>query len=329
MSKLTRRTFMAAAGGVAASATLGNSGFAQAAYPSRPIQLICPWGAGGGTDAVARIIGTLLEKDLGQPVAVVNRTGGKRCRRTQRHFDCGAGRLHDRHHHRRDRDDALDGPDPAWAGRLHPRSPLVNEDAPVVIVKADGPYKDLKGLLDAIKANPGKLKASGTAQGGIWHLALVGMLQALKFPANAVPWVPSTGSAAGLQDLMAGGVDIVCCSAAEGKALVDAGRVKYVCVMSEKRDPSLPNIPTMKEATGTDYATGTWRGIAAPKNLPAPILEKLTTSLKKAYDSKEFKDFMTNRNFGMSWAAGKDYAAFMAKSDAAMGNSMKSAGLAK
>jgi tripartite-type tricarboxylate transporter receptor subunit TctC len=328
MSKLTRRTFMAAAGGVAASATLGNSGFAQAAYPSRPIQLICPWGAGGGTDAVARIIGTLLEKDLGQPVAVVNRTGGNG---VVGHSAISTA--------------APDGYTIGiitveivmmhWMGltQLGPADytpiALVNEDAPVVIVKADGPYKDLKGLLDAIKANPGKLKASGTAQGGIWHLALVGMLQALKFPANAVPWVPSTGSAAGLQDLMAGGVDIVCCSAAEGKALVDAGRVKYVCVMSEKRDPSLPNIPTMKEATGTDYATGTWRGIAAPKNLPAPILEKLTTSLKKAYDSKEFKDFMTNRNFGMSWAAGKDYAAFMAKSDAAMGNSMKSAGLAK
>lgn len=328
MTNLTRRTFMAAASGAAATATLGAPSFAQAAFPSRPIQLICPWGAGGGTDAVARIIGTLMEKDLGQPIAVVNRTGGNGV--------VGHSAI------------ATAAPDGYtigiitveivmmhWMGltQLGPAdySPigLVNEDAPVVIVKADGPYKDLKALIDAIKANPGKLKASGTAQGGIWHLALVGMLQALKIAPSAVPWVPSTGSAAGLQDLVAGGVDIVCCSAAEGKSLVDAGRVKYVTVMAAKRDPALPDVPTMKEATGVDYATGTWRGIAAPKNLPAPILDKLTASLKKAYDSKEFKDFMTNRGFGMIWAPSKDYADFMAKSDAAMGESMKSAGLAK
>jgi tripartite-type tricarboxylate transporter receptor subunit TctC len=328
MSKLTRRTFIAAAGGAAATATLSTSGFAQAAYPSRPIQLICPWGAGGGTDAVARIIATLMEKDLGQPIAVVNRTGGNGvvghsaiATATPDGYTLGIITVELVMMH--------------WMGltQLVPTDyapiGLVNEDPPVVIVKSDGPYKDLKALIDAVKANPGKLKGSGTSQGGIWHLALVGMLQSLKIPASAVPWVPSTGAAAALQDLVAGGVDVVCCSAAEGKSLVDAGKVKYVCVMSEKRDPTLPNLPTLKEAMGSDYITSTWRGIAGPKNLPAPILEKLSASLKKAYDSKEFKDFMTNRNFGMSWAGGKDYAAFMAKSDAAMGEAMKSAGLAK
>jgi tripartite-type tricarboxylate transporter receptor subunit TctC len=328
MTRLTRRTFVAAAGGAAASVTLGSQGFAQAVYPNRPIQLICPWGAGGGTDAVARIIGALMEKDLGQPIAVVNRTGGNGV--------VGHSAI------------ATAAPDGYtlgiitvelvmmhWMGltQLNPADytpiGLVNEDPPVVIVKADGPYKDLKTLIDTAKASPGKLKGSGTSQGGIWHLALVGMLLSLKMPASTIPWVPSTGSAAALQDLIAGGVDVVCCSAAEGKSLVDAGKVKYVCVMAGKRDSTLPDVPTLKEAMGSDYITSTWRGIAGPKNLPAPILEKLSASLKKACDSKEFKDFMANRNFGTSWAGGKDYAAFMAKSDAAMGEAMKSAGLAK
>jgi tripartite-type tricarboxylate transporter receptor subunit TctC len=327
MTRLTRRTFITAATGAAATATLGAPSFAQA-YPSRPIQLICPWGAGGGTDAVARIVGTLLEKDLGQPVTVVNRTGGNGV--------VGHSAI------------ATAAPDGYtiglltveivmmhWMGltQLGPADytpiGLVNEDAPVIIVKSDGPYKDLKELIDAIKANPGKLKASGTAQGGIWHLALVGMLQALKIPPSAVPWVPSTGAAAGLQDLVAGGVDIVCCSAPEGKSLVDAGRVKYLAVMSSRRDPTLPNLQTLKEITGAEFATGVWRGIAGPKNLPTPIFDKLLASLKKAYDSKEYKEFMTNRNFGMSWAAGQEFGAFMVKADAGMGESMKSAGLAK
>jgi tripartite-type tricarboxylate transporter receptor subunit TctC len=99
--------------------------------------------------------------------------------------------------------------------------------------------------------------------------------------------------------------------------------------MAPRRDPTLPDLQTLKEITGAEYATGVWRGIAGPKNLPAPIFDKLLASLKKAYDSKEYKEFMTNRNFGMSWAAGPEFGAFMVKSDAAMGESMKSAGLAK
>src|SRR5512147_1014676 len=77
MTKFTRRSFVAST--VAAGAGLGlglKPSFGQAAYPNRPIQLICPWGAGGGTDATARIVAALLEKDVGQPINVVNRTGG-------------------------------------------------------------------------------------------------------------------------------------------------------------------------------------------------------------------------------------------------------------
>src|SRR5881397_2820490 len=77
MSKLTRRSFAASVAATAASAGFGlKPSFAQASYPSRPIQLICPWGAGGGTDATARIVAALMEKDFGQPINVVNRTGG-------------------------------------------------------------------------------------------------------------------------------------------------------------------------------------------------------------------------------------------------------------
>ncbi|MFM7608995.1 MAG: tripartite tricarboxylate transporter substrate binding protein, partial [Alphaproteobacteria bacterium] len=75
MARLTRRNLFAASGaGLAAG--LAAPALAQARYPSRPVQLIVPWGAGGGTDATARIVGSLLERDLGQPINVVNRTGG-------------------------------------------------------------------------------------------------------------------------------------------------------------------------------------------------------------------------------------------------------------
>jgi tripartite-type tricarboxylate transporter receptor subunit TctC len=223
-----------------------------------------------------------------------------------------------------------------WQGltELTPRSytplALVNEDPPGVQVKADSPYKTVKDLADAIKASPpGKLKASGTGQGGIWHLALVGWMQAMGLPANQVTWVPSNGAAPGMQDLAAGGVDIVPCSVPEARAMLDAGRARSLAIMAPARNPQFPNVPTLKEELGIDYATGAWRGIAGPKNLPAEVSAKLGAALKKVYESPAYKEFMNNRGFGMTWADAAGFETFMDEGDRKMGVAMKAAGLAK
>src|SRR5205814_509398 len=109
-----------------------------------------------------------------------------------------------------------------------------------------------KDLVDAVKANPGKFKASGTGQGGIWHLAIAGMLKDMKVDPAAVPWVPSNGAAPGLQDLVAGGVEIVPCSLPEARSLIDAGKVRSLAVMDPKPASLYPNVPTLKAATGSD-----------------------------------------------------------------------------
>lgn len=328
MTKLTRRAFAATAAAAAASAGLRPS-FAQANYPSRPVTVVVPWGAGGGTDATARIVAALLEKDLGQPFNVVNRTGGSG---VVGHSAIATG--------------APDGYTIGmitveitmmhWQGltELKPASytplALMNEDPPGVQVKADSPYKTVKELADAIKAGPpGKFKASGTGQGGIWHLALVGWLQAMGLKADHVPWVPSNGAAPAMQDLAAGGIDIVTCSVPEARAMLDAGKARSLAVMSPQRNPAFKDVPTLKEAMGIDYNTGAWRGIAAPKGLPADIAGKLTAALKKAYDSKEFKDFMNARGFGMIWGDAAQFAKFMEEGDKKMGVAMKAAGLAR
>src|SRR6185369_9863513 len=85
---------------------------------------------------------------------------------------------------------------------------LVNADPAAINVRADAPYKTVPDLLAAIKANPGKYKASGTGQGGIWHLAIAGLLRDQKIDPASVPWVPSNGAAPGLQDMVAGGIEI-------------------------------------------------------------------------------------------------------------------------
>jgi len=300
----------------------------QAAYPERPVTLIVPWAAGGGTDATARIIGTLLEKELGQPVNVVNRTGGSGVvghaaissappdGYTIGLITVEIGMMH-------------------WqgltdiSGASYTPIGLVNVDPAGLQVRADAPYKNANELVAAIKANPGKFKASGTGQGGIWHLALAGMLKDLKVDTAAAPWVPSNGAAPGLQDLVAGGVEIVPCSLPEARSLIDAGKVRSLAVMNETPAALYPNVPTLKAATGSDWKLGAWRGIAAPKGLPNDVRDKLVAAIRKIAASKEYTDFMGSRGFGVVYLGPDEFGRFMAKSDADLGATMKAVGIVK
>ena len=209
------------------------------AYPTRPITLIVPWGAGGGTDATARIIATLLEKDLGQPVNVVNRTGGNGvvghaaiASAAPDGYTIGLATVEISMLHWQGLTELT--------GASYTPLALVNADPAGIQVRADAPYKTVNDLLAAIKANPGKLKASGTGQGGIWHLALAGLLRDQKIDPASVPWVPSNGAAPGLQDMVAGGVDIAPVSLPEARALIDAGKVKSLVIMNDKPSALYP-----------------------------------------------------------------------------------------
>jgi tripartite-type tricarboxylate transporter receptor subunit TctC len=301
---------------------------AQAAYPERPITLIVPWGAGGGTDATARIIGTLLEKELGQPVNVVNRTGGSGvvghaaiASAPADGYTIGLITVEISMMHWQGLTEL--------SGASYTPIGLVNADPAGLQVRADAPYKNVNDLVAAIKANPGKFKASGTGQGGIWHLAIAGMLQDMKVDPSAAPWVPSNGAAPGLQDLVAGGVEIAHCSLPEARSLIDAGKVKSLAVMADKRAALYPNVPTLKEATGSNWTMAAWRGIAAPKGVPAEVRDKLVAAIKKIVASKDYNDFMTQRGFGVIYEGPDDFAKFMAKADADLGATMKAVGIVK
>jgi tripartite-type tricarboxylate transporter receptor subunit TctC len=207
---------------------------------------------------------------------------------------------------------------------------LMNEDPPGIQVSSTSPYKTVKELADGIKAAPpGKLKASGTGQGGIWHLALVGWLTAMGLKPNHVAWVPLNGAAPAMQDLAAGGLDLVTCSVPEARAIIEAGKARSLAVMAVARNPAFKDVPTLKEAMGIDYSTGAWRGFAAPKGLPADIAAAMTAALKKVNEAAEFREFMANRGFGVKWADGAGFAKFMDEGNTAMGVAMKAAGLAK
>ena len=317
-----------------ASALLGMLGVLSALpsvaqnYLARPITLIVPWGAGGGTDATARIIGSLLEKDLGQPVTVVNRTGGSGvvghaaiASAQPDGYTIGLATVEIGMMH--------------WQGLTELTSAsytpigLVNADPAGVQVRADSPYKTVNELLAAIKANPGKFKASGTGQGGIWHLAIAGLLRDQKIDPAALPWVPSNGAAPGLQDMVAGGIEVAPVSLPEARSLIDAGKVKSLAIMNDKPSALYPNVPTLKSATGSDWTMAAWRGIVAPKGLPAPVRDKLAEAVRKVAASKEYNEFMASRGFGVIYAGPDDFAKFMVKSNTELGATMKAVGLVK
>jgi tripartite-type tricarboxylate transporter receptor subunit TctC len=198
---------------------------AEKPFPSAPILLVCPWAAGGGTDRVARQMAALLEQDLHVPVNVVNATGGDGVTGHSR----GALARPDGYtltlvtieittlHWR--------GMTPVSAQDFAPVG-LVNRDAGAVFVRSDAPWKSLRDLEGAIRAQPGQLRASGTATAGIWHLGLAGWLSRVGLKPTDVLWVSIAGSSPSLQELMAGGIDMVACSLPEAQALLSSGRIR-------------------------------------------------------------------------------------------------------
>jgi tripartite-type tricarboxylate transporter receptor subunit TctC len=296
-------------------------------FPSRPMTIICPWGAGGGTDAVARMIAVLMEKDLGQPVNVVNRTGG-------------SGAVG----HTAGATAAPDGYTMCittveitmmhWMGLAQINYKdikgvsLLNFDPAGINVRTDSPWKTEKELRDHAKANPGKLKASGTGKGGIWDLARAGWLKTAGVSIDAIPWVPSNGAAPALQEMLAGGVQVVPCSLPEARALIEAKKVRALAIMADQRAEIFPDVPTLKEL-GLNWTMGAWRGITVPKGTPPEIVAFLEKSLQKAVATKEFKDFMQKNGFGIIYRPAAEFDQFLAQEDEIKGKLMKEAGIAK
>ena len=295
------------------------------AYPNGPVVLICPWSAGGGTDRVSRQVGSLLERELGVPVNVVNATGG-------------AGVTgHTR--------GAMARPDgytvtmvTVEINMLHWRGltnisrldyepiGLLNRDAAAVFVRADAPWQDLDQIEEQIRKNPGKVKASGTAQGGIWHLGFAGWLDHEGIDPGDAIWVSINGSAPSLQELIAGGIDVACCSLPEARALLDAGRIRCLGVMADERLDQYPDVATFREQ-GVDWTISGWRGICLPKGCPAEVRERLVTALQRVSQSREYCDFMQNAGFATTWQPADRFATTMRIEDEQLGKLLTSEAL--
>ena len=284
-------------------------GVAQA-FPDRPVTVIVPWAAGGGADTVARQFTAGLEKELGVPVTVVNRTGG------------GGITGHSAIIHAQPDGYTLGVASPEIAfykaqglGALSPGDlDLFSRLALLpagVTVKADARWKTLDDLLAEVRSKPkGALTSSGSGVGGAWHIALGGLLKAAGIEADRIRWVPSQGGAPALQDLAAGGLGIFSGSPVEAKSLLDAGRVRTIVVMTDERSPSFPNVPTAKEQK-VDWTYSNWFALVAPKGLPADRRAKIQDAAKKAMARPEVQAALKDRGIQPVWDEGTAFADYV------------------
>lgn len=300
----------------------------QESYPSRPITLVCPWSPGGGTDLVSRKMAFFLESELGVPCTVINATGGQGV----------TG-------HRRGMMARPDGYTIAVItfelNTLHHQNlttltyedmiPLVsvNEDAAAIWVPADSPWQNLDDLVAEIKARPGELTASGTATGGAWHLAFAGWLQSAGLETDAVKWIPKGGADPSIQELLSGGIDLVCCSLPEAKLAYDRGELRALGVMAEATVPGFEEIPTMLEQNYNWVLVG-WRGFAVPPGTPpenVAILRKAMQKIVKGevtVEGDSFPKFMHQRGYNNRWRDSEDFREFLVRNDRALGELLNS-----
>ena len=301
---------------------------AKAEYPSKAITLVCPWGAGGGTDRIARYLADKMSVELGQPVAVVNQTGGNGA------VGHNAGALA-----------AADGyticistwelsilKHMGWSDISYDNvrgAALINKDAAGLLVHPDDAaahgWKNATDWINYVKANPG-LQASGTGTGGVWHVALLGMLAEAGVGPEAVEWLPSTGAAEGITWLLGGHIDAVTCSLVEAAPQIEAGTLVALGTMSAAPFPLFPEIPTLK-SVGIDWELGAWRGITVPKDTPDEVVAALHAAIKNIVDSQEWKDWMVDQGFGQLYLNPADFDAFMAEDYAAAERLLSAGGL--
>jgi tripartite-type tricarboxylate transporter receptor subunit TctC len=313
----------------AALAALSFAGAASAAWPERPVTIIVPAGAGGGTDGTARLLAKQLQDELKQPFNVVNNgQGGGIVGHTQistaRPDGYTLGIVYNYYQWK------MMGQADINHTMFTPIA-MYNVDPAALLVNVNSPFKTGKEALDAIKAEPGKYKIGcGGACGGSWHIPNAEIF--IKYginPARPV-MVPSAGGALSNQDLASGGLDLAVGSLPEGKPLIEAGKLRALYVISPGRQGApFQDVPTAKEAIGIDMEGGAFRMVAGPKGLPADIARILETTLEKIWKSQEFQDGMKQRNFGTKWLSSKDTVAFMQQHEKSLSETMKALGLAK
>lgn len=203
---------------------------------------------------------------------------------------------------------------------------MINSDAAAILIRSDDTerWPDPRQLIAYIRENPGQLRASGTATGGIWHLALAGWLEDEGLSPADIKWIPMNGSGPSLQELVSGGVDLVCCSLPEARTLLEAGEVQGIGVMANKRVTGYEDVPTFQEF-GITWTSPAWRGLGLPKGTPSRIVERYTEVIPRilrgdvVVGGVAFPDLMARQGFDVTWQPPQDFEQTLVRLDRELG----------
>lgn len=264
---------------LAAVSLISMSAHAQS-YPDRTITMVVPFSAGGPTDTVARLVAESMSKDLGQQIIVENVGGAG--------GSLGAGRVAQAdpdgytvllHHigmatsatlYRKLAYDTLNAFE--YVG-------LVTDVPMTIVARKDFEPKDLKGLIDYVKANKDTVTVANAGIGAASHLCGMMFMSAIETPLVTVPY---KGTGPAMTDLLGGQVDIMCDQTTNTTKQILGGTIKAYAVTSPARLPVLPDVPTAVEGGLADFQVGIWHGVYAPKGTPAEATERLSKALQVA-----------------------------------------------
>ncbi len=303
LNQFSRRRLLAAA----AASALPGATFAQSSgYPNRPIELIVPAGAGGGTDVLARAFAEAAKNHLPQPITVINRPGASGM--------IGHGEMINAK------------PDGYKLAIVFAEIVIVphlgltklsyedftpiarlNADPAAITVQAGAPWTTIEEFLATSKAKPGELKMGNSGNGSIWHLAHAALEDKVGVKYNPIPF---GGAAPAVLSLLGGHIDAVAVSPGEVAAHVQNGKLKTLAVMSEQRVKGFDNVPTFKER-GIDLVIGTWRGLAAPKGTPPDVIVVLTEATRLSANEAVLRESLDRLSMGYSYADAETFRAGM------------------
>jgi tripartite-type tricarboxylate transporter receptor subunit TctC len=303
-----RRDVLRAA--AASAAVFGTLGHAQSAWPTKPVTLVVPFPAGGGTDAFARPLAAQFSRLAGKLLVIDNKGGaggtlgaGIAAKAAPDGYTLFMGAVHH-----------------TIAPSMYPRLDydlerdlvplLLLASVPQVLVVNTRKHGDLnfKAFLAQIKANPGKLNYGSAGSGTSHHLAGELFKQQSK---TFITHIPYRGAGPALNDLIAGNVDMMFDSLGSSAGHIKGGRIKALMVSGTKRNPAFPDVPCAAELGLPDYTVTTWYGVWAPRGTPADAQARAIEELRKAAQTDEAKAVWGAQGAEFPNLAGAQFDAFV------------------
>ena len=284
--------------------------FAQSNYPSKPINFIVPYGAGGGADSRSRQIALKMSVILKQPIIVDNKPGAGGnigtefiSRAAPDGYTIGMGNF------------APMAVNKTLFGNLRydPETDitpivLIEKGPLVLVVNPSSPYKTVPEIVAAAKAKPGALTFSSGGIGGSHQLS------AELFEQNAgieMIHVPYKSGSAGLTDLMAGNVTMMFDQMYSAMPSIKAEKLRAIAITSKKRSPLLPNIPSFSEIGYPKVEVLNWQGLIAPKGTPKAIIDKLNAAANEALQDPTLRELMLSQGNEIGGGSPADFAALV------------------